>query len=270
MKQKKYQLLHFYYRNFKKKPKGVAMFHFGRCGSTVVSELLNQHPSIKWDNELFQIIKMGKPKLFDVNYEKDMFKVLVNRYSRTREEFYGFETKAIKEAHLGSSYLNLEFQTYLDELIDLGFNKFIILKRRNYLKQVFSIARGIENKQFHFKNKENLKGKKINFDPQKVVYGNMQEDILKVFNRIEERYELLEKTLKEKGVEYLEIYYEDHIEEDPNLAYQLICDYIDALPHNKVEIKQKKISGHSILDEMIEPELVMNHLRNTQYEWMLK
>lgn len=26
-----------------KKPTGIAMFHFGRVGSTVVSELLNQH-----------------------------------------------------------------------------------------------------------------------------------------------------------------------------------------------------------------------------------
>ena len=29
------------------------MFHIGRCGSTVVSELLNQHSKIHWESELY-------------------------------------------------------------------------------------------------------------------------------------------------------------------------------------------------------------------------
>ena len=30
------------------------MFHPGRCGSTVLGNLLNQHPSIEWDGEIYE------------------------------------------------------------------------------------------------------------------------------------------------------------------------------------------------------------------------
>ena len=35
----------------------VAMFHIGRCGSTAVGILLNQHPKIRWGGEIFASLK---------------------------------------------------------------------------------------------------------------------------------------------------------------------------------------------------------------------
>ena len=34
----------------------VVMFHIGRCGSTVVSDLLGQHPDVHWASELYEPI----------------------------------------------------------------------------------------------------------------------------------------------------------------------------------------------------------------------
>lgn len=130
---------------FKSKPTGVAMFHFGRVGSTVLSELLNQHPGIKWDNELFQLLKNNNKRLiYDLKYEKDWIKILTNRFCRTNEKIYGFETKPINEAHLGKDFYPTSFEDYLDTLLEVGFSKFIILKRKNMLKQMISIQRAIE------------------------------------------------------------------------------------------------------------------------------
>jgi hypothetical protein len=53
IKKVKYLIKSALINRFEKKPLAVAMFHIGRVGSTVVSELLNQNPDIKWDNELF-------------------------------------------------------------------------------------------------------------------------------------------------------------------------------------------------------------------------
>jgi hypothetical protein len=122
---------------FKKNPLGVAMFHFGRVGSTVVSELLNQNPNIKWDNELMCTLGSNKCDLFDKDYENDWLKILLNRYSRTKQKVYGFETKAIQQADLGRDALNMNFSVYMDYLSKYGMSKFLILKRKNILKQVF-------------------------------------------------------------------------------------------------------------------------------------
>ncbi len=75
------------------------MFHFGRCGSTVLSDLFAQTSSIKWDNELFQILKCNKNKPYDLLFEVNYLNILSNRLFRTKEKIYGFETKAIDSAH---------------------------------------------------------------------------------------------------------------------------------------------------------------------------
>ncbi|QXP80030.1 MULTISPECIES: hypothetical protein [Winogradskyella] len=198
-----------------------------------------------------------------------MFQILINRYSRTKEVFYGFETKAINEAHLGKDFLNMDFELYLDKLVKLGFKKFVILKRRNYFKQVFSIARGIENKQFHFKNEDKLKINKINFNPEKVTYGDFKGDLLEVFKRFENQYQHIENLIKSKGLDYLELFYEDHIEKDPTVSYGLICEYLGVQLFDEVSIQQKKIAHKNIFDEIKDPELVKNYLLDTEYSWML-
>jgi hypothetical protein len=36
------------------RPGNVMMFHAGRSGSTVLGDLLGQHPRVFWDSEIFQ------------------------------------------------------------------------------------------------------------------------------------------------------------------------------------------------------------------------
>jgi LPS sulfotransferase NodH len=153
--------------------------------------------------------------------------------------------------------------------VKLGFKKFVVLKRRNYLKQVFSVARGIENKQFHFKNEEKLKINKINFDPEKVIYGNFNGGLIEVFKGFEKQYQYIEDVIKSKGFDYLELFYEDHIEKDPINSYHLINEYIGVQLFDKVSVRQKKIASNSIFDEINNPERVKQYLLDTEYSWML-
>lgn len=253
---------------FKKKPLGVGMFHFGRVGSTVLSELLNQNPNIKWDNELFQILKMKPKPIFDTKYEKDWLKILLNRYSRTKEIVYGFETKAIREVHLGIEFLNIDFSLYLDVLTKYGFTKFIILKRKNILKQLLSIERAIQNKKFHYHKGEKKIKTKLHFNPKTAVYGDYKGDIINIFEKLEKQYEVIENELKRRNLDYLVINYEDHIEKNPIDAYTKICDFIN-VANSDVEVKQFKIGKSSLLDEISNPEEITNHLEDTPYAWML-
>lgn len=140
IKKLKYDLLNFIPR---KKPVGITMYHFGRVGSTVVSELLNHHPSIKWDGEIFHILKNNPEGVFDTKYEQDSLKILENRYKRTKQSVYGFEIKAIEQAHLGKSYLDMDFDAFHQRMVQMGFSRFILLKRTNIVKQLVSIQREI-------------------------------------------------------------------------------------------------------------------------------
>ncbi|MGF1479266.1 MAG: hypothetical protein ACFB4I_07215 [Cyanophyceae cyanobacterium] len=39
---------------YKNRP-GIFMWHHGRCGSTVLGKLLDQHPDINWRGEIFEL-----------------------------------------------------------------------------------------------------------------------------------------------------------------------------------------------------------------------
>jgi LPS sulfotransferase NodH len=268
IKKVKYLIKSALINRFKKKPLGVAMFHFGRVGSTVVSELLNQNPNIKWDNELFQILYSNNGKLIDTKFENDWLKILLNRYSRTKQKVYGFETKAIQEARLGKDFLNIDFSLYLDELTKDGMTKFIILKRKNILKQLLSIERAIQNKKFHYHKGEVKIKTKLHFDPKRAIYGDYKGDIISVFKKLENQYEVIENELKSRKLDYLVLNYEDHIEKNPIDAYTKICDFIN-VAKSDVVVKQFKIGKSSLLDEISNPEALMNHLKDTPYKWML-
>ena len=86
-------------------------------------------------------------------------KILNYRKYSYNDQFYGFETKIRPEAHLGKDYINLSLEKYLEFLLKNEFNKIIILRRNNYLRQMFSIAKGIQNKNWHLKNQEVRKNK---------------------------------------------------------------------------------------------------------------
>jgi LPS sulfotransferase NodH len=268
IKKIKYKLIQSFHRNCRSKPKGVAMFHFGRVGSTVVGELLNQNPDIKWDNELFQILYSNNRKLIDTKFENDWLKILLNRYSRTKQKVYGFETKAIQEAHLGKDFLNIDFSLYLDELTKYGMSKFIILKRKNILKQLWSIERAIQNKKLHYHIGEEKIKTKLHFDPNNAIYGNYKGDIVSIFETLENQYEVIENELKSRKLDYLVLNYEDHIEKNPIDAYTKICDFIN-VSKSDVDVKQFKIGKSSLLDEISNPEDIINHLKDTPYAWML-
>jgi LPS sulfotransferase NodH len=254
---------------FRKKPIGVAMFHFGRCGSTVVSELLNQNPDIKWDNELMNMVGSGKNQVWDDKFENDRLKILLNRYSRTKEKAYGFETKAIQEADLGRDVLGINFSMYMDYLTKYGMSKFVILKRKNLLKQLFSIERIVQSKKTHYYKGEEKVKTKLHFDPNNAIYGNYKGDIVSIFETLENQYEVIENELRKRHLDYVILSYEDDIEKNPMDAYTKICDFIN-VAKSDVVVKQVKIGTTLLLDQISNPEDTINHLNDTPYAWMLK
>ncbi|NEQ34055.1 MAG: hypothetical protein F6K04_24205 [Leptolyngbya sp. SIO4C5] len=85
----------------------IAMLHYGRCGSTVLGDLLGQHPDIFWDSEVFE--RLYTQQLWESRWLKEPLSLLRLRVGLawlTRRQCYGFETKCHPAYHLRKAILN--------------------------------------------------------------------------------------------------------------------------------------------------------------------
>lgn len=109
----------------------IAMLHEGRCGSTVLGDLLNQHPLIDWEGEIFQHRRSEICRRLQLEYPMAYIKW---RRLRSEKSFYGFETKTIDHLNL----MGLSLPEYTRRLKDIGVSSFIYLDRRNNLRRTVS------------------------------------------------------------------------------------------------------------------------------------
>jgi len=163
------------------RPANVAMFHIGRVGSTVVTEMLGQHSRIDWAGEFHhrRSVKLWQSHLG----EDDPIRRLRMRMALAGLQVFGYETKYIDGGDLDR--LGLELEPYLESLKGLGYTRFILLERENLLRRFVSAKVGRERGgQWHTRKEANLTH--IRLDLDNVVDGNLERPLLKWFERIEQ------------------------------------------------------------------------------------
>ena len=162
----------------------VAMFHIGRCGSTVLGDMLNQHPEIDWGSELFSDFANRYPK--KSGKLRAASNIIRDSMIRSNKSAYGFETNYLPEQQLGRDGVDIQLSDYVEFLKNNGFSHFIILHRKNYLRRALSVQVGVQKGVWHSKNKIGT--------PNKVrlpVAG-----ISHWFDTIDKSYETLQSILK--------------------------------------------------------------------------
>jgi hypothetical protein len=241
----------------------VAMFHTGRCGSTVLGNLLNQNPEISWTGEVFANMHKRYEK-YSWRKEKPLKILEILMYSRECP-YFGFETKSMKEQHLRPQWIDMNLIDYIDALCKLGFKHFIILKRRNYLRRVMSATVGFKSGIWHQKKDETNKPIQINIDINNFKIGNTSKQLLQHFHDLDQHYIELNSMLKEKDL--LNLVYEDDIQDNPMDAYNKICDFLRIEPY-PVEIRRRKTNPFKMSEVIQNLDEVKETLRNTKYEWM--
>lgn len=241
----------------------VAMFHTGRCGSTVLGNLLNQNPEISWAGEVFEDMEKRYRK-YRWRTEKPLKILEMIMYSKECN-YFGFETKSLKEQHLRPQWIDMDLIDYIGALCKLGFKHFIILKRRNYLKRSMSATVGFKSGIWHQKKDETNNPIKINIDINNFKIGNTSKHLLQHFRDLDQHYVELNSILEENRL--LNLIYEDDIQENPIAAYNKICDFlrIDSVP---VEIRRKKTNPFKMSEVIQNLDEVKDALCNTKYEWM--
>ena len=259
------------------------MIHMGRCGSTVVSTQLRQHPEMCWRGEIYERLfkaweKLGgdlrskrgefRPWTLPAPFEVHPPGVPLDPLARLDAdidehpaEHYGFEVKPFHWR-----LLDCDPGAFLQSVEARGFDRFILLWRRNALRKIVSSVVSRQRRQFHSTTPLGLFP--ITLDPERVSLDRNDGPLLETLAGYEAQQAHLGALLADRDC--LRLVYEDHVEADPAVAYAQVRDHIGLTPRDDIEIKLARTTDHP-LDRVIRNfDEVAEVLSGTRWEWMLE
>lgn len=237
----------------------VAMFHIGRCGSTVLASLLEQDPRIHWGGELFHNVRKSTPGYIPApRWVRSVIELSAYRDVR---DYYGFETKAI---HFTADCLGMSVAQYVELLADIGFGHFIILTRKNLLRVVISALVGYAKQTWHAAVTP-PGPTRITIDIDN-PWGNGAGSLIQTFEAYERFYCMLEVPLRNRC--RLDLDYELDIERAPAVAYGKVCAFLN-IPALPIEVQLARTNPFPLGDIVTNYDNVVAALRGTRFEWML-
>jgi len=231
------------------------MFHVGRSGSRVLASLLDQHPRIFWDGEVFE----PNSGLWEPG--RDAWPLLRRRMRLAGRSFYGFEAKFFHARLVGTT-----LPVFVERLFDLGFDRFVVLRRRNTLRKVVSSIRLHEEKRSHRRPGEATLHR-IRVEVDDVRIDRDARPLVAYLEDYERGFEALDRLLAGRSV--LKLNYEDDIADDPRRAYRRCCEFLDLEPL-PVDVAYGRTNPFPLGEMVINLPEVEKALRGTPFEWMLR
>jgi len=247
----------------------VPIFHIGRCGSTVLNKMLQKHPRIRADSEVYQVIypklRNKRPDLDPITFTRERigqgarFAPFRGRYIFEMKFFSGLDLKLFPTGLAG----------YIDLMSDLGIGKAIVLRRRNLLRRVVSTQIAVKRGAFQRRSYDAAPVlPQITLELDRLWLGDAH-DIVTLFDRIGDEYDQLFGWLDKRGIACTEIVYEDHIEQDPQVGYGRICAFMGLRP-GRPEVPLARINTASLRDVLLNFDAVHERLAPTRHAWMLE
>lgn len=228
------------------------MYTRGRTGSTLLTDLINCHPDILCDVEIFNFMYSNGIVKFPNKYTDSCSK----RATIAGKSTYGFKVKIsqLKDEHKYKDYGKI-----LTDLNSEGW-KFIYLKRENFISHMISNLMAAETNVYHLKKNEEGYNKKIHVD------GQLLLDAIKFGD---ETMKAEEENLR--NIPHLTIVYETDLLD--NSKHQETADKIFnyiGLKEHKVSANFKKVVPKDLRETIINYDEVYNFFKGTEYLDMLK
>ena len=243
------------------------MFHIGRCGSTVLGSLLDQHPQIEWAGEFYSRLFSQWPADSEGNELRgqmpdDPIRLLRRDMLKAGRSWYGFEMKPFHLELIGQAR-----ESFLAGLESAGFDHFILLDRRNRLRVIISALLAHQNPQkYHLKDKESPELRKIHVDPETIRIDFQCKSLLDFLQDYDADMAGIRERLA--GKHHLELTYEDHIQNDPRIAYCEVCRFLEVEPAD-TDVALRRTNPFPVRDMIANIGEVTEVLRGTGFEWML-
>ena len=255
------------YRNYTGgERQSVMMLHHGRSGSTVLTQMLQQHSDLHWDGEFFH--PLSNRSLSDSKLKKwsNPLEVLQNRPDFWQGFVYGLE---VKFKHIWEPrVLNMSVKEFVDAMHEMGIEHWIVLKRSHYLRMMLSCIRGMKTGSWHSKKGESNEARTLSIDLEKANVGlGESRPVLEQFHRLDETFEEIKELLQDRKTLWLE--YESDIFNDPKVAYLKTCEFLNIKPLH-IEPTLQKSAFKPVCDLIANFDELSSVLENTPYEWMLE
>lgn len=244
---------YFNYFNYKVEypEKKFVIYTRGRTGSTVLTDLLNCHPDIYCDVEIFNLMYSKSIVRYPFLYINSCSK----RAALSKRKVYGFKVK-IAQLRFEHKYKN--YDKILSKLYNDGW-KFIHLKRENFLRHKLSNIFTTETNVFQVKNPGDYKLKKIKVDCELLLKGILYS-------------EEVEKTEEDnlKDIPHIKIIYEKDLLD--NSKHQETADRIFkylGLSQQTVRTSLIRLSSKNLEDMILNYDEVYNFFKDTKYSHYL-
>ena len=245
----------------------VAMFHIGRTGSSVLADMLNQHPTIRWVGEIYELeIKkihqqLGHFRYGDAQYQFDPISLLKQTMDSLGDVSFGFEVKFHHLEHCGVSSSD-----YLKALKQLGINKHIVLRRHNIFRKIVSSLVAVESGQWHAAIGQKTARKKITINPDQLTVDRKTGTLKSLLEGYSQSLTDMDALLKNETV--LQLNYEEDIEHDPLVGYNKIAGYL-GLSAFTPTVRLAKTNPYDLSEIVENLDELRLHLKETEFAWML-
>ena len=250
---------------------GVVNWHIGRCGSSVLGSLMEQHPSIAYSNEIYSRYmprRRGTLSLPTIDSVLDQ----AEQYA-SKCELHFFEVKHLPDQNIGL-YKQLKLQDWLNFFFTRGYKRHLLMRRRNGLRRIVSHLRAARSGQYVLgASSACAPNSPIVIPLEEIVHGFGTRSLVGWLEEYERGHEVMQDCLGALGklnsdFSWLELVYEDQIEHDPRMAYRDVCNFLD-LPAVDVDLRYRKISSGRLADLIANLEEVRDCLSPTRFAWML-
>jgi glycosyltransferase involved in cell wall biosynthesis len=245
----------------------VAMFHIGRTGSSVLADMLKQHPAMGWVGEIYETQmkaiqeRLGFFNFKDVQCQFDPVNLLKQTIDFIGDTSFGFEVKFNHLEHCG-----ITTSDYLKAVKQLGVNKLIVLRRHNFFRKIVSSLVAGESGKWHIAMGQKTVRKKITINPDQLTINRKTGTLKSLLDGYAQSLSDMDALLINEEV--LQLNYEDDIEHDPLVGYNKIAAYL-GLSAFSPTVRLTKTNPFDLSEIVENLDELRVYLKDTEYAWML-
>jgi len=249
---------------------GVATWHEGRCGSSVLGALLNQHSQIQAANEIFS---RYMPRRWGDQPVPAIPEVLHQAIAKASKPVLQIEIKSLR-AQNRSLYPELTLQHWFEQLLAHGFQRQVILHRHNGLRRLVSHLMAQRSGVFVQAAAEPLAERPpLLINTAAIREGAETHDLVQWLDLYASTHrslvEALERFCAARALPApLQLVYEDSLEEDPQVAYRQLCGWLELEPE-PVALLHRRINPEPLPQLIANWQEICSLIKPTPHAWML-
>mgnify|MGYP001272592245 CR=1 FL=1 len=248
------------------RPGAVCMFHTGRCGSSVLGGLLDQHPRVRWDREIYFHRWTAGDRTF-APWDSRGF--LRRRMWAAGRRWYGYEMKFLAAQHL--AIVGRTLPEYVAEARAAGVTHFLVLERRNALRRLVSEYAGRVTKTRHAAADAAATGPtRVTLDVERayVWRGRPPGPLVAHLDEYAAAHRELLALLRDDR--HLHLTFEDDVAAaGPEAAYARVCAFLGIAPA-PARPHTRRLAPQPLSELVANFDEVARALAATPHAWMLE